>query len=68
MLKNISKLGKTLNKVEQKEIGGGKRNFGFSDGACNESQQNQINCSPGNGGGECDLDAYCSDQGRCTCA
>ena len=58
-MKNLLKLGKSLDKVEQKEILGGRRSVGLSDGDCNQTQQSQITCNPYGSSSECDMDAVC---------
>ena len=67
IMKNLLNLGKALNKTEQKEVFGGRRPVGISDGDCNQQQQSQIPCNPWGNSSECELDAVCGSNSRCVC-
>lgn len=55
-MKKLSKLGEELTQKQQKEIKGGRRLVGFSDGECNTGGS----CNPYGNGSDCpDLDHYC---------
>ncbi|WGH76862.1 hypothetical protein P8625_06890 [Tenacibaculum tangerinum] len=68
MKKSISKLGNTLNKIEQQQINGGYFiPVGDSDGECDQESQSKIRCYHGSNR-NCDMDAICNNQGYCECA
>lgn len=62
IMKNLLNLGKVLNKAEQKEVFGGRRPVGISDGQC----INGGSCNPYGDSSECEFDSYCQG-GVCTC-
>lgn len=56
-MKDLLKLGEELTRTQQKEIKGGRRPVGISDGDCTTGGT----CNPYGNGADCpDLDHYCS--------